>query len=285
MLLRRNIVQLLDRPGGRFILGMIATYLSRRYTGPYVEVFYDGLWVNRVGPYYFPYGRRFNSYRSSFRRWKNQAKRYLSNAEEMWFRHYRPREGDVVIDIGAGQGEDILAFSQAVGKTGRVIAIEAHPLSFEILESFCCLNRLTNTTPLPVAVMEKSGTVSMDESEMWEANAVNQTYESSEIEVRAATLDDICEAEAVKDVAFLKMNIEGAERYALLGMESIIQRVRTICVACHDFRADLGHGEHFRTRTLVQQFLEDHGFEVASRPEDPRGYVRDHLFGLRARLL
>jgi hypothetical protein len=52
-------------------------------------------------------------------------------------------------------------------------------------------------------------------------------------------------------------------------------------VACHDFRSELGHGEQFRTRAFVEQFLIDHGFTLASRSKDPRDFVRDHVFGLR----
>jgi hypothetical protein len=77
------------------------------------------------------------------------------------------------------------------------------------------------------------------------------------------------------------MNTEGAERRALLGMESVIPSVRQICVACHDFRADHGDGEQFRTRAFVAQFLIDHGFTLSSRPHDSRDYVRDHVFELR----
>ena len=76
------------------------------------------------------------------------------------------------------------------------------------------------------------------------------------------------------------MNIEGAERYAL-GMESVLPHTRQICVACHDFRCEGGDGEQFRTRTFVEQFLVKRGFTVTSRPDDPRDYVRDHVFGLR----
>lgn len=55
-----------------------------------------------------------------------------------------------------------------------------------------------------------------------------------------------------------------------------------IFIACHDFRADINHGEHLRTRNSMEQFLTRHGFTLASRPDDPRDYVRDHVFGFRA---
>ena len=276
-----KIFGLFDQPGMKMILGKCATRLCRRQTHQDFEIFYDkSLWIHRVGQYYFPDNRKFKYNTPNFIRWRVQAKMYISNTEDFWFQHYHPKEGDTIIDIGAGQGEDVLSFSMGVGETGRVIAIEAHPISFQILKSFCKLNRFTNTTPLQVALMDQPGTVSMTDSEVWQANLVNQGTGSAGTEVRADTLDAICRAEDLEEVDFLKMNIEGAERYALLGAESIIQRTKSICVACHDFRADYGEGEEFRTREFVKQFLIEHGFKVTTRQDDPRDYVRDHLFGL-----
>jgi FkbM family methyltransferase len=252
-------------------------------TGPGVEIAYvNGLWTRQVGTNYFPDGLRFEYGYADFDAWKRQAEIYASDTSDYWFQHYRPQEGDVIIDVGAGHGEDTLTFSRAVGSTGRVIAIEAHPLSFAILKEFCRLNRLANVRPLQLALMDRPGTVRMAESEgSWAENAVVSDEASSGIQVRASTLNEICDQHGVKDVAFLKMNIEGAERQALLGMEAVMPRVRQICVACHDFRSELGHGEQFRTRAFVEQFLIGRGFALASRPADPRDFVRDHVFGLR----
>jgi hypothetical protein len=112
-------------------------------------------------------------------------------------------------------------------------------------------------------------------------NAVEYRNGSSGIPVRASTLDEVCENEGIKKIDFLKMNIEGAERYALLGMRRALQRINQICVACHDFRSDRGEGEQFRTRAFVGGVLVEHGFVLASRPDDPRVGIRDHIFGLR----
>ena len=278
---KRFLIELLDRPGGRTLLGKMATRHARRLTGEDLEILHDKFWVHRVGPYYFPSGTRFRYYNAKLAKMIGQADRYLTDAREYWFTHYNPRPGDLVIDVGAGQGEDALAFAQAVGDSGRVIAIEAHPLSFALLEKFCKLNRLENVTPMWLAIMDQVGEVSIIESNTWVANEVVRTNGEKAKEVPATTLDDLCEQNSWEDIAFLKMNIEGAERHAMQGMTSMIRRVKTICVACHDFRADHGHGEHFRTRSFVEQFLTEHGFTLTSRPDDPRDYVRDHIFGFR----
>jgi FkbM family methyltransferase len=242
----------------------------------------DGLWTRRVGPYFIPDGLKFDYLHSEFSTWKQQVEKYAKDTAEYWLRHYRPQEGDVIVDVGAGRGEDTLTFSRAVGEGGRVVAIEAHPLSFAVLENFCRLNRLSNVRAMHLALMNEPGVVRIAESESsWMENAIVVDDRLSGTQVRAYTLNEVYREQGLKKIDFLKMNIEGAERFALLGMESVMRHIDQICVACHDFRSNLGHGENFRTRAFVERFLTDHGFTLASRPDDPRDYVRDHVFGFR----
>jgi FkbM family methyltransferase len=240
------------------------------------------MWMRRSGSDFFPDGLKFDYKYADFNSWKRQVDAYAADTKEYWLQHYSPREGDVIIDVGAGHGEDTLTFSRAVGKTGRVIAIEAHPVNFVLLKNFCRLNHLTNVTPVQLALMDKPGTVRIVESESsWLENSVECGEGPAGVPVQAGTLEEVCQQYGLKDITFLKMNIEGAERQAVVGLEPVIQQIRQICVACHDFRADRGHGEQFRTRAFVEQFLAGHGFRVASRPDDPRIGIRDHIFGLR----
>lgn len=280
---KRALIRLMDRPGGRFLLGKVATLFLRRLCGTGVEIkFIDGLWTRQVGTYFFPDGLRFDYAYADFDSWKRQAEIYESDTRDYWLQHYSPQEGDVIVDVGAGHGEDTLTFSRAVGENGRVVAIEAHPAAFAILKNFCRLNRLTNVTPLHLALVDRPGTVRIAKSESsWVESAIDLGKDSSGIPVQAAILDDLCMQEGLREIAFLKMNIEGAERYALPGMALVIQNVGQICVACHDFRSNQGDGEQFRTRSFVERFLIDHRFTLVSRPDDPRDYVRDHIFGLR----
>lgn len=281
--LKRLLVRLLDRPGGRFLLGRIATSVVQRGGGDGVEIAYmDGLWTRRFGSDFFPDSLSFDYTYANFTGWKHQMEQYAADTKEYWLQHYLPQEGDVIVDVGAGRGEDTVTFSRAVGETGRVIAIEAHPVTFAILERFCRLNRLTNVTLLQLALADKPGTVRMVESESsWMENAIDYGGGSSGVQVRACTFGEIWKEQGLKDIAFLKMNIEGAERYALVGLERVIQHIRQICVACHDFRSNRGEGEQFRTRAFVERFLTEHGLEIASRPDHPDVGVRDHIFGLR----
>ncbi len=283
---KRTLTRLLDRPGGRFFLGKIATRVVQRNGADGVQIAYlNGLWTRRNGSDFFPDSPTFDYTYTDFGAWKRQLEVYTSDTKEYWLQHYSPREGDVIIDVGAGRGEDTFTFSKRVGRTGRVIAIEAHPVTFATLRRFCELNKLNNVTALHLALLDKRGTAQMTESKTsWMENSVVTGNSAGEVTVPTATLDAVCAEHGITEIAFMKMNIEGAERQALLGMYSILPRVQQICVACHDFLADRGKGEPLRTRAFVEQFLAGSGFHVLARRNDPRDWVRDHIFGLREQL-
>jgi FkbM family methyltransferase len=280
---QRILIQLLDRPGGRFILGKAATLLMRGDNSRDIEIKYiDGFWTRKVGHEFVLDGPTYEYVFTDLAKWRDPFESYIADTKEHWLQHYTPQQGDIVVDVGAGRGEDTLTFSRAVGPTGRVVAIEAHPLSFALLKSFCHLNQLSNVAALHVALMDRPGIVTIAESQSsWQENAVNPDSSEAGISVSAVTFDELCQKHKINNIAFLKMNIEGAESHALLGMKAMMPNIRQICVACHDFRADLGHGEHFRTRSFVERALKEYGFKIWSRPDDDRDYVRHHVFGLR----
>jgi FkbM family methyltransferase len=282
MSLKRAIIRQLDNSLGRSVLATLSTARARRLLGDRdVEIRHDQLWLHSIGPYFVPDGPSFDYYDATILAWKDQIPGYLRNAQDYWFRQYQPRPGDVILDVGAGRGEDVLAFSREIGVNGRLLAIEAHPVSYRILEQFCRLNGLSNTTPVHVAVMDRPGTVMIDDQDIWEANTVSSARTGIGTPVGATTIDQICKEHGIAKIDFLKMNIEGAEVFALQGMKEMIGKVGSICVCCHDFRADRGHGEQYRTRDFVWGFLTDNGFKVSDRAGDSRDFVHDHLHGHR----
>lgn len=208
--------------------------------------------------------------------------KYLRDAEDYWFHVYKPRAGHVIVDIGAGRGEDVYAFSRAVGPQGRVWAIEAHPESFGHLTRFSDEHQLTNVRALNLACMDRPAMLQIETLPVWESNFVREGAATpTSHPVEAITFDAVCRRHSIDRIDFLKMNIEGAERFALRGMPEAIRRVRWVCIAAHDFRADRGEGEEFRTRAFVERFLREAGFTLVSRDADPRYYVPYHIHGTR----
>jgi FkbM family methyltransferase len=277
--LRRHIVGLLDRPGTRGILAALGTRYAKRVTGNDVSMFYDGIWLHRMGDKYLADSSAFSYYEHDIRAWADRYKGWQEEAADYWFYRYSPKAADVVIDVGAGIGTDVIAFSEKIGESGRILAIDAQPTTYLRLVKTCKWNGLKNVLCEQVAVTDKAGTVYIeDDAVNHESNAIG----AGNIPVPGATLDELCERHKFDHVDFLKMNIEGAERMALPGMEKTIRNTARVAIACHDFRAERGDGDHFATREVVCEFLRRHGFELDVRFKDPRPYVRDHVHGWKS---
>jgi FkbM family methyltransferase len=278
-----DLVQRLDCPAGRRELAERATALVRtELPGVDIEVLWDGMWMRRVGPHYFPDPEMLRNPEPKWQRWAMQAEKHPLDAEDYWFHVYKPKAGDTIVDIGAGRGEDVFAFSHAVGAEGRVFAIEPHPVSFQVLEKFCALNRLSNVTALNYACVDRPEKLQIETLPVWESNYV-RTGEATPTSnaVEGVTFDMLTERYGIERIDFLKMNIEGAERTALPGCRNALHRVRNVCIAAHDFRAARGEGEAFRTLRFVREFLTTAGFRLTTRDDDPRYYVPYHVHGVR----
>lgn len=278
MRLRRALIDALDRSFGRKILATLSTSFARRSTALDVAIYYDRAWVHRIGSVHLPVSDRFK-YR---RDWDSALESTFDPIEANWFFRYRPRAGDTIVDVGAGDGLDSMVFAKAVGPSGKVLAVEAHPATFVLLEQTCRLNGLANVTARQCAVMDRGGTVPIAEegSHRDTYSVIGGTQSTARTkDVPATTLDDLCREHGLSRIDFLKMNIEGAERYALPGAREVLARTRYVCIACHDFIAD-GNPE-LATKSFVIGFLEDNGFEVIVRDGHPLPWVGDHVHGVR----
>lgn len=197
-----------------------------------------------------------------------------------WCWQYLPKAGDVVIDVGAGVGEEAVVFSGFVGPTGRVVSIEAHPETFECLRNTIERSSLTNVTALPYAVTDQLGEVRIHDQRNHLANSIISAGKDGGEIVVSTTLDAVAEELKLGPVALLKMNIEGAERSAVRGMETLSRNLRYVVISCHDFIADRGAGgEEFRTFDDVRARLESLGFETICRADHALPWVRGYIYG------
>ncbi len=260
-----------------------ATELARTaLPGVDIEILWDGMWVRRVGEHAFADPAMFQVANPRWDRWGGQAEKHLRDADDYWFHVYKPKAGDAIVDIGAGRGEDVFAFSRAVGNGGRVWAIEPHPVSFAALRKTCDLNGLTNVTTLNYACMTEPGELQIETMPVWESSYVRSGLATTHSHaVKGVRFDVLAEEMGIRRIDFLKMNIEGAERFALPGCREALGRVKHVCIAAHDFRADRGEGEEFRTLGMVREFLAGAGYRVITRDEDSRYYVPYHVHGVR----
>jgi FkbM family methyltransferase len=264
----------LDRPGGRTALGAAASiWFTVKRREACVIRWREGVWTHTSHGVTIPHAVVGAA---------PSPEAFTSEARDIFLYSYQPRAGDVVVDVGAGVGAESLLFSRLVGPSGRVVALEAHPRTYELLVRLCRLNDLGNVVPLQIAAWDAEGEVLISDLENIMNNTVI-TVRGDGITVPARRLDDLAHELGIANVDLLKMNIEGAERAAVRGMERLVDSTRHVCISCHDYLADRGMSEDMRTKAFVRDFLVGHGFEVTSRGGALEPWTRDYLYGVNRR--
>lgn len=278
--LRRRAIRCLDRPGRRWLLAWLGSRYAKRLYGSDARVLYRGAWIHYLDGEYVVDGQIFGYYRETVAEWRERQKDARVAVADYWYQIYTPREGDVIVDVGAGIGVDTGVFSRSVGADGKVFAIEAHPGTFALLREAIVLNGWRNVTPIHCAIMEGPGTVHIAGPPADEGSTIQRSNSgSSSVDVPGTSLDLLCEQHGIAHIDLLKVNIEGAEQLAIRGMRETLARTKTVVIACHDFRA--AESQFYVTRDVVTAFLTSCGFELLARMDDPRPYVRDHVHGFR----
>src|SRR5829696_7602681 len=167
---KRLLVSALDRGVTRNVLATVGNLYARRLVAG-AELKYDGaVWLHKSAGYWIPDGPQF-SYTKEVLAY-DILRHYSKDVEDFWFFAYTPQPGHTIVDVGAGRGEDLLPMVRGVGGGGLVVAIEAHPTSFEYLSSMVTNNGLANVRAINAAVMDRAGVVKMDESDDWILNKI-----------------------------------------------------------------------------------------------------------------
>lgn len=201
--------------------------------------------------------------------------------EDEWLTQGGLESGDTVLDVGAGIGDEALVFSRAVGVGGRVIAVEAHPCTFECLKETMELNALSNVTAVNVAISNVVGTLAMQSGESYLTGKLVGD-QGGDVLVDTVTIPILLDRLGVQVVDFMKMNIEGAELSALRGCQGSFERIRRLVVSCHDFIADSNPSEEgMRTYHQVVALLSENGYRVIAGRQDPRPWVRYYVYACR----
>jgi FkbM family methyltransferase len=265
------VVQRLDRPGRRWLLVVPGSvWVSFSYRAPCLVFWRNGAWIHRYRGAKIPHAQLGRAAPPAV---------FTEHVHDTALYAYTPKRGDVVFDVGAGNGPETLVFSRLVGRSGRVVSIEAHPRTFRRVVELCNANALANVTALQVATADHDGTVTISDL----ANHVRNTTLASAhdgIEVPARRLETIARSLDITHIDLLKMNIEGAEVSALHGLGPLLAKTRHVCISCHDFLADEEGAETLRTKAAVRELLGGCGFELLTRDDAPDPWTRDYVYGV-----
>jgi len=132
------------------------------------------------------------------------------------------QEGDYVVDVGAHIGYFSLIFSKIVGKQGKVFSFEAEPSNFEILKKNLKENNIQNVICENIAISDKIGKIKLFTSESSTGNRLFSSKGGNFIEVESNTLDNYFGTK-IKNIKFIKLDIQGGEPLAIKGMKKIIE--------------------------------------------------------------
>lgn len=151
---------------------------------------------------------------------------------EMWLTQFFAsivRPGMTVIDVGANAGYYTILFGDAVGRNGRVVAVEPVPSTVALLRQSVALNGLSSYTRIVDVALGKDpqGQVCMmvPEGEPKNATVVSHDRPGS-FRVPSTNLDTLARDLALDRVDLIKIDAEGAEEAIVAGMSEVLARYR-----------------------------------------------------------
>ena len=141
-----------------------------------------------------------------------------------WF---RPRRGDVFVDIGSHVGKYALAVAKIVGEEGIVVAIEPHPETFKALRNNIELNRLQNIVVMNVAAWNRSEKLTFHFGGSASEFGAHGNPEKGSVEIQATTIDELLIHDLkLQRVDWIKIDVEKSEIEALKGLERTLRNLK-----------------------------------------------------------
>jgi FkbM family methyltransferase len=210
----------------------------------------------------------------------NEDYTFMTGHEDAILERFYCKKDDIVVDVGAHIGHYTIISSERVGSNGKVVAIEADPSNFEMLNHNIRLNQLTNVISLNYAASSKEEKVKLylpsQESGFTIYNTIMTDRASTEkdkfIQVNASTLDNLLEQNGIshEDVNWIKIDVEGAEYEVLKGATSILSKSKDIALLIEV------HG--FDNYKPIVEFLKSYDLEIEFETGNEEGDWK-HIIG------
>ena len=229
---------------------------------------------------FFIYGVDKKYFPSEKLNWYMHFGMLRSTCEDICQFHYKVKEGDTIIDIGAGLGEEAIVLSEKVGSTGKIYSIEANPRVYQILKKVVELNKCSNVEVLNLAINREDADITIvDDDDSYKTGFVGEKKNENLVKVPGLRLDSFIKKFRIERIDLLKCNIEGAERFLVDSIdESFLPRIRNVAIACHDFRYSENQNDFFVTKEYIMNYLKRNSFEIVTR-NSGIDYKDDWVYG------
>lgn len=186
---------------------------------------------------------------------------FLKEKDALWvcknvyFHYYQPTSEDVVVDLGAGYGEEAVYIAS---RSPRVtyIGVEPQPVIYECLAN--TFNQLESSYIASPYVITERDFVKFSS---WFSYASVGEKHDGYIEVPTMKWENFMRRYNIEKIDLFKMNIEGAEK-EIINQIRDFSFIKRFIISCHDFRADNNEGESYRTRDIVVSRLKEAGYAI-----------------------
>lgn len=142
------------------------------------------------------------------------------------------REGDYIIDAGANIGVFSVYASNKIGSEGKIFAFEPIPDICKILNNQRRYLKYDNIIDIAEALGEKEGKTTFQYSNE-RFGSSSKSSSGNTVGVKVNTIDNYVKTNNIDRVDFIKMDIEGEERHALIGAKETIRKYKprlSICI-------------------------------------------------------
>ena len=232
------------------------------------KIFNNRFFILKVDGVYLP---------SQSPNWNITAGQFRINCKKISLHSVDLTKGDVVIDLGAGLGEEAVVYAALVGDAGKLYCMEPFGPAYEVLEQVVSLNGLKQVRLFPYALYHSNSKITLAE-EQDSYNGVHVADNTGGATVQGIRFDTLMHQITEPRIRFMKVNIEGAEQYLLdASFVPIFRRIQHMAIACHDFRYHHERNPFFRTKENVCRFFRDQGFKVQWQ-DTGRAYLDDWVY-------
>lgn len=178
----------------------------------------------------------------------------------------------LIFDVGANAGELSLLFSHFTRKNGHVHSFEPTPSTYECLTHIAKASRNQNIIARNIALSNKIGTLRIHDYGI-EYSGLNteakrplkeQGFDIEPIqiiEVPCTTIDQYCIQNQIKQIDFLKIDVEGGELNVLKGASEMLNKkaIKSIVFEFGQTSIDMGN-----TREEYLEFFKSINYKVSN---------------------
>jgi|SaaInlStandDraft_7_1057024.scaffolds.fasta_scaffold19248_2 FkbM family methyltransferase len=257
----------------RFIVKILSIVLKSNVRNSIIENKY---WLQeyKIGSNYS--NNKFIDFVPNYRTNSYQDAKKL--CDDVAFSHYKPKLNDICIDIGAGIGTESIFMSKLVG-SGKVYSIEAFREVFDVLNMNIKYNNLHNVNTYNLAISNSNEYVYITDNDSHIENKVASNDLSDNVrKVKSITIDQFIKDHEIRQIDFLKVNIEGSEK-ELIKCFNKVTLVKNVAISCHDFLVSRTGDTDMYTKDKVVAFLKANNF-IVSTLNTPNDWDNDWIFGV-----